>query len=70
MLTANYEYSHSNTENVLPLVQIQLSEKLAAFSQFFIPFPKYALNFEELEKKMSLMAQICLKLLIPKDVFT
>ena len=70
MLTANYDYSRSNTDNVLLLVQIQLSEKLATFSQFFIPFLESALNFEHFEKKMSLMTQICLKLLIPKDVFT
>ena len=51
MLTASYDYSRSNRENVLLLVQIQLSEKVARFSEFFIPFLESALNFEHFEKK-------------------
>ena len=70
MLTANYEYSRSNTDNLPLPVQMQLSEKLETFSRFFIAFLESALNFEHFEKKMSLIAQVFLKLLTPKDVFT
>ena len=69
-LTANYEYSRSNTDNLPLPVQVQLSEKLKTFYQFFIAFSESALNFEHFEKKMSLTAQAFLKLLTPKDVFT
>ena len=46
---------------------MQLSEKLETF---FIAFLESALNFEHFEKKMSLIAQVFLKLLTPKDVCT
>ena len=46
MLTANYEYSGSNREN-LP----QLSEKPNTFFELFIAFLKSRLNFEHFEKK-------------------
>ena len=69
-LTANYEYSRSNTYNLPLPVQMQLSEKLETFPRFFIAFLKSALNFEHFEKKMSLMAEVFPKLLTLKDVFT
>ena len=69
-MTANYEYSRSNTDNLPLPVQMQLSEKLETFSAFFIAFSESALNFEHFEKKMSLIAQVFLELLTPKDVFT
>ena len=76
-LTANYEYSRSNTDNLLLPVQMQLSEKLEAFSGFFIAFSGFfiafsesALNFEHFEKTISFTAEVFLKLLTPKDVFT
>ena len=62
-LTADYEYSRSNTDNLPLPVQMQLSEKLETFLES-------ALNFEHFEKKMNLIAQVFLKLLTPKDVFT
>ena len=49
---------------------MQLSEKLKTFSAFFIAFSESALNFEHFEKKKSFIAQVFLKLLTPKDVFT
>ena len=69
-LTANYEYSRSNTENLPLPVKMQLSEKLKIFSGFFIAFFETTLTFEHFEKKMSLIAQVFLKLLTPKDVFS
>ena len=50
-LTANYEYTRSNTDNLPLPVQVQLSEKLKRFYQFFIAFSESALNFEHFEKK-------------------
>ena len=50
-LTANYEYSRSDRENLPLPIQLQLSEKLKTFSQFFIAFLESTLNFEHFEKK-------------------
>ena len=69
-LTANYEYCRNNTDNLPLPVQMQLSGKLKIFSQFFIAFFESTLNFEHFEKKISLIAQVFLKLYTPKDVFT
>ena len=69
-LTPDYEYPCGNA-NKLPLpIQMQVPEKLEIFSAFSIAFLESTLNFEHLEKKMSLIAQGFLKLLTPKDVFT
>ena len=69
-LTANYEYSRNNTDNLPLPVPMQLSGKLMTFSRFFITFFESALNFVHLEKKISLIAQVFLSLLTPKHVFT
>ena len=69
-LTANYEYSRNHTDDLPLPVQMQLSGKLKIFSQFFIGFFESTLNFEHFEKKISLIAQVFLKLCTPKDVFT
>ena len=50
-LTANYEYSRSNTDNLPLAVQMQLSQKLETFSPFFIAFLESTLNFEHFGKK-------------------
>ena len=68
MLTTNWEYSRSNRENLPLPVPTQLSEKLKTFPQFFIAFVECTLNLEHIEKKMSLIAQVFLKLLTLKDV--
>ena len=51
MLTANYEYSRSNSENLPLPIEMQLSEKSKIFSKFFIGFLESTLNFENFEKK-------------------
>ena len=68
--TTNYEYSRTNRENLPLPIRIQLSEKLKAFSQIFVAFLEYTLNLEHFEKKMSLTAQVFLKLLTLKDLLT
>ena len=70
MLTANYKYSHSNRENLLLPIQMQLSEKVKTFSQFFIALLESTLNFEHFEKEISLIAQAFLRLLTLKDMLT
>ena len=70
MLTANYEYSCNNTDDLPLPVQMELSGKLKRFSPFFIAFLESKLNFGHFEKKISLIAQVFLKLYTPKDVFT
>ena len=70
MLTANYKYSHSNRENLLLPIQMQLSEKVQTFSQFFIALLESTLNFEHFEKEISLIVQAFLKLLTLKDMLT
>ena len=49
-LTANYECSRGNTENLQLPIQMQLLEKLKTFSEFFITFLEFTLNFEHFEK--------------------
>ena len=46
-LTANYEYSRNNTDDLPLPVQMQLSGKLKTFSHFFIAFLESTLNFEQ-----------------------
>ena len=49
---------------------MQLSEKQKASLECFIAYLESKLNFEHFEIKMSLIAQVFLKLLTPKDVLT
>ena len=63
------EYSHTNRENLPLPIQRQLSEKLKYFSKFFTAFLECTLNLEHF-KKLSLIAQVFLKLLTLKDVLT
>ena len=69
-LTANYEYCRNNADDLPLPVQMEVSGKLKTFSGFFIAFFESTLNFEHFEKKISLIAQVFLKLYTPKDVFT
>ena len=50
-LTADDKYSLLNRDNLTQQNRPQLSQKQKAFSQFFLAFSKYTLNFEDFEKK-------------------
>ena len=50
-LTADDKYSLLNRDNLTQQNRTQLSQKQKAFSQFFLAFSKYTLNFEHFEKK-------------------
>ena len=71
MLTLEDEHSRTIWENLQLPIQRQLYKKLKSFSYFFIAFLECTLNlehFEEKKKKMSLIAQVFLKLFTLKDV--
>ena len=50
-LTADDKYSLLNRDNLTPPIRMQLSQKQAAFSQFFLTFSKSNLDFEDFEKR-------------------
>ena len=50
-LTADDQYSLLNRDNLTQPIRTQLSQKRKAFSEFFLEFSKYTLNFEHLQKK-------------------
>ena len=66
-LTTDYQYSRSNRENLPLPMQRQLFKNF--FSIFYRIFGMY-IKFGTFWKKMSLIAQVFLKLLTLKDVLT
>ena len=50
-LTADDKYSLLNRDNLTQPIRTILSQKHKAFSQFFLAFSKYTLNFEHFQKK-------------------
>ena len=40
-----------NRDNLMTPIHMQLSQKLKAFPQFFLAFPKSRLNFEHFQKE-------------------
>ena len=48
-LTADGKYLVQNCENMLLLIQMQLSEKRKTFSGFFVPFLESTSNFRYFE---------------------
>ena len=67
-LTANYEYSRINRENLQLPNKAKLSKKLSIFCCSFFAVLGSKLNLQCFKKKMSLIAQVFLKLLTPRDV--
>ena len=50
-LAADGKYSLLIRDNLLEHLQMQFSQKEKAFSQVFLPFPKFKSNFEDFQKK-------------------
>ena len=50
-LTANDKYSLPNRGNLLQHFQMHLSQKRKIFSEFFFTFSKFAVNFEDFQRK-------------------
>ena len=61
-LTVNHDYSVRNTESLPQPIQMQLSKKQKSFCKFLPPFLQPRSNFENFEKKMSLIADVFPKL--------
>ena len=51
-LTADDKYSLLNRDNLLRLIQMQLSQKQKSFSEFFSAFWKSTFNFGHFPKKI------------------
>ena len=65
-MDADDKYPVLNRDNLTVPVQIQLSQKQKAFSQFFTAFLIYSLNFKYFEQKMTLIDSAFPKLRTPK----
>ena len=61
-LSEDDKYCLLYKDNLLQPIQILLSQKQKTFSQFFSAFLKSALNFEHIQKKIKLIADIFPKL--------
>ena len=57
-LTANDKYSFLNRHNLTQPIQMQLSQKNKDFYQSFSAFSKFALNFEYLQTKKTIIADV------------
>ena len=60
--TARDKYSALNRQYLQHPIDMQLSQKQKRFSQFLSPFLKSRSNFEYMEKKMTLIANVFPKL--------
>ena len=67
-MTDDDNYCLLYRDNLTQTIQILLSQKQQAFSQFFSQFLKSTLNFEHFQKKMTLIADVFPKLPSPKKV--
>ena len=67
-LTDDGKYCLLYRDNLRQPIQILLSQKLKTFSEFFPAFLKSTLNFENFQKKMTLIADVFPKLPSPKKV--
>ena len=67
-MTADDKYSLLNRDNLTQPIRMITYQKQKAFSQFFPAFSKFTLNFENFQKKMTLIADLFPKLCTPKNV--
>ena len=67
-MTADDKYSPPNRDNLTQPIPTHLSHKQKAFSEFFLPFSKFTLNFEHLQKKTTFIADLFPKLRTPKNL--
>ena len=50
-MTADHKLSLLNRDNLMQPIEMQLSQKQKTFSEFFSPFFKSSLNFDQFYKK-------------------
>ena len=67
-LSEDNKYSLLYGDNLMQTIQILLSQKQKNFSQFFSAFLKSTLNFEHIQKQITLIAHVFPKLPSPKNV--
>ena len=67
-LTANDNYSLNSKYKWIQTIQMHLSQKENIFFEFFSAFFESALNFENSQKTMTLIAYVVPKLTTTKDV--
>ena len=67
-LTADDKYSLLNRDNLTQPIRTILSQKQKAFTQFFLAFSKFTLNFENFQKKDILIGDLFRKLFTTKNV--
>ena len=67
-LTTGDNYSLVSRDNWMQTIQMHLSQKQEALSEFFAAFFEFALNFEHFQKKMTLIAYVFPKLPTTKHV--
>ena len=68
IFTANDKYSLLNRDNLMQLIQMQLSQKSKSFLNFFLNFWNLHCIFNSLEKKITLIANVFPKLRTSKNV--
>ena len=66
--TADDKHSLLSRGNLMQRIQMDLSQELKNFNQLFFAFFKSKLNFDEFQKKMTLIAYVSPKLRTPKKV--
>ena len=66
-LTANDKYHLNSKDKWMETIQMLLSQKQNIFSLFFSAVFESALNFVDFQKKMTLIADVFLKLPTTKD---
>ena len=66
-LTGNWKHYLLTRDNLIQGIQIQLSEKVKTFLQFFFAFLNSILNFKHLPKKITLVAHVFPEIPAPKN---
>ena len=67
-MTDKDKYCFLYRDNLMQPIQILLYQKQKTFSEFFSAFLKSPLNFEQVRKKVTLIADVFPKLPSPKKV--
>ena len=67
-LTADHKFSLLNRDKLTRPIQMQLCKNKKAFSQLCSAFLKFRYSFQQFQKKMTLIADVFPKLMIPKNV--
>ena len=67
-LTVNEKHYLLTRDNLTQTIQMQLSQQQNTFSEFFFEFLKSILNFQNLLKMMTLVADVCREIAAPRNM--